>query len=995
MPPRRRATKGYSAADFSTDDDEPSILALEKPNLPKLRGTPSSRRQYTYGSDVEPEASPRYRHDQPVDLSNAVKGVLNRQHEEDQRSARARMPPPPPPKLAVDDGDQTDELAADHVQPAVEPKEQDKQRRAAPKARSYLHSEDTAPPQRKVITSALEQKTQAANPTDDLRSFGTESDFFVDATIVSSPGNLPPNGNFSKSVSRQSQPVLPGRLQEAPQPSSSEESEALPAREPLTRNRISKALNTGEKQKTQASATGSLRRSPRKSKLAAEVTSLPQEAETKQNGIIKKGKSLLGLRESRVKFANGHAPEHQFASHHSEQDDAIQQEIEACEARSQSAAAPSPWRDRWMKVQQLSPFSARARRAPAEESQTDSSEQEEEPEAPRDFVLPGEVGVDWGRILNPDTYLGPIFKLLDSILDALAVLLSTIKRSITRIAVPKNSSGASLVLLVLASVFFAMFVPWAAVLERGGSLIAAPTSWNVGESLDSIGGYIRSIPLPSWRRDKSGLWDIGEGLHEVEDYLRQYEKEFDSVKKNGLLNGDAIKKLQDIVPSVVHMELRDGKPVVSEAFWHAIRDLVRGDENVLSIERGADGAPHIKSDRRWRAIAAKLTTDPAFQTKLNLSLKGVEDTIDKKMTSQWDGWIKENDKRVLRVVDPLLKNLPTPPPDKDLDARIHEVVRKHLGSRQPTQEGAVVLREEFLRHLKSEFASHRSEIRSELDDLRPRLEQLIKDTVAAANDVKPAPDTMTREEITSLVHGLLRKALSEASLEALANGKIHSHFEVELKNEVNHFAQGAGATINEPLSSKTYDPMRRGVTRDYSRGVRGSLPYPHVAALDTWFEEGDCWCAARDVNHRGNPHGVTLAIQLGRRVIPQHLVIDHILPGATTDPGARPREIEIYADIEDSTIRERVRDFSATHFPEPTDWNSHQANLPKSFVKVGRFVYEGAELHDGTQLYRLSEELVHLGAATDQVAVRAISNYGAPNHTCFYRLRLFGQQVDD
>uniref|UniRef100_A0A8H7MZG7 Uncharacterized protein n=1 Tax=Bionectria ochroleuca TaxID=29856 RepID=A0A8H7MZG7_BIOOC len=392
-----------------------------------------------------------------------------------------------------------------------------------------------------------------------------------------------------------------------------------------------------------------------------------------------------------------------------------------------------------MKVQQFSPFSARARRAPAEDSQTDEEEQEEEPEAPRDFLLPGEAGIDWARILNPEPYLRPVFKLLDSILDALAVILSTIKRYITRIAVHRNSSGGSLVFFVLVMVFSAIFIPWEALLARGGGFKMSPTSWNVGESLDSIGGYIRAIPLPSWRKDKSGLWDLGEGLHEVEDYLRHYQKEFDSVKKTGLLHGDAIKKLQNIVPSVVHMELRDGKPVVSEAFWHAIRDLVRGDENVLTIGKDTDGVPHINSDRRWRAIAAKLTTDPVFQSKLNLSLKGVEDAIDKKMTNHWDGWIKENDKRVLRVVDPLLKNLPTPPSDIELDARIQQVVQKHLGSRQPTQEGVVVSKEEFLRHLKSEFANHRSEIRSELDDLRPRLEQLVKDTVAAANDVSLPP----------------------------------------------------------------------------------------------------------------------------------------------------------------------------------------------------------------------------------------------------------------
>jgi hypothetical protein len=52
-----------------------------------------------------------------------------------------------------------------------------------------------------------------------LRSFGTESDYFVDATIVSSPGNSPPIGNFSKSVNRQSQSLLPGPKLKDEQPS--------------------------------------------------------------------------------------------------------------------------------------------------------------------------------------------------------------------------------------------------------------------------------------------------------------------------------------------------------------------------------------------------------------------------------------------------------------------------------------------------------------------------------------------------------------------------------------------------------------------------------------------------------------------------------------------------------------------------------------------------------------------------------------------------------
>ena len=42
---------------------------------------------------------------------------------------------------------------------------------------------------------------------------------------------------------------------------------------------------------------------------------------------------------------------------------------------------------------------------------------------------------------------------------------------------------------------------------------------------------------------------------------------------------------------------------------------------------------------------------------------------------------------------------------------------------------------------------------------------------------------------------------------------------------------------------------------------------------------------------------------------------------------------------------------------------------------------------------QLSDELVALRAETDSVVVRAVTNYGAEKHTCFYRLRLFGHRL--
>ena len=69
-------------------------LSLARPDLPKLKGTPSSRRQYTYGSGEEPlplRAGIKLHHDQQLDLGNAVGSVLQRQVDEDIE----RMPPPP------------------------------------------------------------------------------------------------------------------------------------------------------------------------------------------------------------------------------------------------------------------------------------------------------------------------------------------------------------------------------------------------------------------------------------------------------------------------------------------------------------------------------------------------------------------------------------------------------------------------------------------------------------------------------------------------------------------------------------------------------------------------------------------------------------------------------------------------------------------------------------------------------------------------------------
>lgn len=58
MPPRqpRRPPARFSIGEPDTPAN-PNRLAFQKPNLPPLQGTPSSRRQYSYGAEVEPMSS--------------------------------------------------------------------------------------------------------------------------------------------------------------------------------------------------------------------------------------------------------------------------------------------------------------------------------------------------------------------------------------------------------------------------------------------------------------------------------------------------------------------------------------------------------------------------------------------------------------------------------------------------------------------------------------------------------------------------------------------------------------------------------------------------------------------------------------------------------------------------------------------------------------------------------------------------------------------------
>ncbi|KAG6241500.1 hypothetical protein E4U25_006113 [Claviceps purpurea] len=685
-----------------------------------------------------------------------------------------------------------------------------------------------------------------------------------------------------------------------------------------------------------------------------------------------------------------------------EREAAIQRDIDDVEAelaRAQRLQASEEsrqrWQQRWRWIKSFVPFVGQAT--------ADSRSEGEMCRSLLSLIL---------YYLNPMTYLRGLALLMDMLLDWITTLVHFITP--TRLCESLSSVLEFLPHIIVGLLAFAgaFFIATEVVSRTEGDWMpnAVEISWRTFHDIRHKA--YDSIPTVSWSRrhgwtDLSNLWDNdvsdeknnlngnGSTNGRIEQFLNRMEEEYLALKRAGQMHDASLEKLEKVVPSIVHMELEDGKPVVSQNFWHALRDLLRADGSFLTLDK-MGSEYEVSSERQWRSIASRLVSDPVFSSKLHLAMQDFDSKMSGKMTTFWNTWVKDNDEKIAQMLGSAVDQIKSSGSQKEFEERLTKIVKEQLAQAEDQKggsqrQGQLVTREEFLRHLRNEFTSHRSEIRAELKELQPQLEQLVQQSVELAT--QQIPQGLSRADASTLVNGLIRKALADVNLEALARGTIHRHWDSDLRHQVNYFSVGSGATIDGKHSSSTWDPAQTGVItqEEYTAGVRTFKSFPPIAALDAWQDQGDCWCAARSVNHRGNPHGASLAVQLAHRVIPQHIVIEHILPGATTEPNARPKVIEVYAEILDAEVRERVLDFGAAFFPDDeTDWNFTPPDYDPRFVKITQFIYEAADLHNGVHVHRLSSELMALGATTDHIIVRAVSNYGAKNHTCFYRVRLYG-----
>ena len=347
-----------------------------------------------------------------------------------------------------------------------------------------------------------------------------------------------------------------------------------------------------------------------------------------------------------------------------------------------------------------------------------------------------------------------------------------------------------------------------------------------------------------------------------------------------------------------------------------------------------------------------------------LSSGDVEKIVDKSAAASWDKWLKDNKHLVAD-----LKGAPK-------------------GATKGSGE-AVVSKEEFIAALNDRLAESKKDVDAEMDALRKELRGLIPEVKKMASS-----GGMSKADTTALIKQVVEKEVSRRIAGIGSGGKSSATtLDALFRRQVNHFSPGNGAQIEMSWTSPGYQVSRPLISSKDWLKKRNEPQFMQEAsqALTPWTDPGHCWCAGAGGDNNNTVPAV-LAVRLSQFIIPQTILLEHIAPSATTDGGATPKDVEVWAMFDEHARRERALDWMAAKFPGsigPKSTREEKQLVQNGFAKIGQFRYEHRARDDGVFVHALSRDLVdRLKAATDLVVIRAVTN------TCFYRVRLYGETME-
>ncbi|TLD26458.1 hypothetical protein PspLS_05180 [Pyricularia sp. CBS 133598] len=434
--------------------------------------------------------------------------------------------------------------------------------------------------------------------------------------------------------------------------------------------------------------------------------------------------------------------------------------------------------------------------------------------------------------------------------------------------------------------------------------------------------------------------------------FKSHDKDIHEIKDKAMVQDAALAKLEQILPEFVRMS--DDK--VPHEFYVGVRDLMQQDPQIPTLDKdGNISEEHVKA-------------------------------IEKHIESFFWRWLRENARQIRQIAgigqDSQLS-------DEELNRIVRQVAEK-----KPFE---VVNKDKFLQIIKNELAKHQDETVSQVKDLRGKLAEF--EQVMMGRSSLP----MSKEQMQQTLDKALHILAGNALLDSFAKGRIKATDE-EVTSAVNHFTIRSGALIDVYRTSPAYkwpNKAHMGHKRFQTENTNGPIKSPVYAGsvLDPWEADGDCWCGGTGQSpnrrlrttgetHKVPPMAADIAI-MTKRVIPQVLRLEHISAKETVEPQSMPKEVEVWIQLDEKEMFDHARSWSLAYFSDVDPFNSLIAD---NFVKIGNFLYpnETEVGHSGENFY-FPKDVYRFRLATTKFLIRAKSNYGAVDHTCFYQLLLNGK----